>query len=147
MARLSNQRVFVSHILSPLISVIPVALIAGILIGATTCTAEELTSQPVSVTVNARDGSYELGTHGGQIVLTARAGAQVDHQWLRSSDYPRRQAAESGFNDELGSGHQMTVTCGGLDGKPDLTYVLQIYAISFPTAPSRSSCRTIPGKK
>ena len=103
------------------------ALIAGILIGATTCAAEELTSQPVSVTVNARDGSYELGTHAGQIVLRARAGAQVDHQWLRSSDYPRRQAAESGFNDELGSGHQMTVTCSGLDGKPDLTYILQIY--------------------
>jgi alpha-galactosidase len=127
MFKLSNQRVFVSHLLSPPISLIPVALIAGILMGITTCAAEELTNQPVSVTVNARDGSYELGTHGGQIVLTARAGAQVDHQWLRSSDYPRRQAAESGFNDELGSGHQMTVTCGGLDGKPDLTYVLQIY--------------------
>ena len=102
-------------------------MIAGILIGVTTCAAEELTNQPVSVTVNARDGSYELGTHGGQIVLTARAGAQVDHQWLRSSDYPRRQAAESGFNDELGSGHEMTVTCSGLDGKPNLTYILQIY--------------------
>jgi hypothetical protein len=127
MARVSNNRVFVSHLLSPLISVIPVTLIAGILIGVTTCAAEELTNQPVSVTVNARDGSYELGTHGGQIVLTARAGAQVDHQWLRSSDYPRRQAAESGFNDELGSGHEMTVTCSGLDGKPNLTYILQIY--------------------
>jgi alpha-galactosidase len=127
MTRLSNRRVFVCHLLSPLTSLIPVALIAGILIGVTTSVAEELTSQPVSVTVNARDGSYELGTHGGQIVLTARAGAQVDHQWLRSSDYPRRQAAESGFNDELGSGHQMTVTCSGLDGKPDMTYILQIY--------------------
>jgi len=127
MTRPSNRRVFVSHLLSPLISLIPVTLIAGILIGVTTCAAEELTNQPVSVTVNARDGSYELGTHGGQIVLTARAGAQVDHQWLRSSDYPRRQAAESGFNDELGSGHEMTVTCSGLDGKPNLTYILQIY--------------------
>ncbi len=127
MARLSNQRVFISHILPPLISLTFVALIAGFLMGTTACAAEELTSQPVSVTVNARDGSYELGTHAGQIVLRARAGAQVDHQWLRSSDYPRRQAAESGFNDELGSGHQMTVTCSGLDGKPDLTYILQIY--------------------
>jgi hypothetical protein len=77
MARVSNNRVFVSHLLSPLISVIPVTLIAGILIGVTTCAAEELTNQPVSVTVNARDGSYELGTHGGQIVLTARAGPPV----------------------------------------------------------------------
>jgi len=127
MTRPSNRRVFVSHLSSPLISLIPVTLIAGILIGVTTCAAEELTNQPVSVTVNARDGSYELGTHGGQIVLTARAGAQVDHQWLRSSDYPRRQAAESGFNDELGSGHEMTVICSGLNGKPNLTYILQIY--------------------
>jgi hypothetical protein len=53
--------------------------------------------------------------------------AEVGHQWLRSSDYPRRQAAESTFEDDLGPGHQITVTCSGLDGKPDLVYVLQLY--------------------
>ena len=53
--------------------------------------------------------------------------AQVDHQWLRSSDYPRHQASESTFEDDLGSGRQVTVTCSGLDAKPDLVYVLQLY--------------------
>jgi len=53
--------------------------------------------------------------------------AEVDHQWLRSSDYPRHQASESTFEDDLGSGRQATVTCSGLDGKPDLVYVLQLY--------------------
>jgi hypothetical protein len=53
--------------------------------------------------------------------------AQVDHQWLRSSDYPRHQASESTFEDDLGPGREVTVTCSGLDGKPDLIYVLQLY--------------------
>ena len=39
----------------------------------------------------------------------------------------RAPASESTFNDELGSGRQVTVTCSGLDGKPELVYVLQLY--------------------
>ena len=62
-----------------------------------------------------------------QPVLRSRVAAQVDHQWLRSSDYPRHQASESTFEDDLGPGQEVTVTCSGLDDKPDLVYVLQLY--------------------
>ena len=89
--------------------------------------AQQLTNEEISLTVNAQEGSYQLSLHDGQVVLRSRVGAQVDHQWLRSSDYPRRQAAESTFEDDLGSGRQVTVTCSGLDAKPDLVYVLQLY--------------------
>ena len=103
------------------------AIIAGTLIVALPCVAQQLTNDELFLTVNAQEGSYQLSLHDGQPVLRSRVAAQVDHQWLRSSDYPRHQAAESTFDDDLGPGREGTVTCSGLDGKPDLVYVLQLY--------------------
>jgi alpha-galactosidase len=91
------------------------------------CAAQQLTNDQLSLTVKAQEGSYQLSLHDGPPVLKSGVAAQVDHQWLRSSDYPRHQASESSFQDDLGSGRQLTVTCSGLDGKPDLVYVLQLY--------------------
>jgi alpha-galactosidase len=110
-----------------LVSRAGLAIIAGTLIVALPCAAEQLTNDKLSLTVNAQDGWYQLGVRGAQPVLKAHVGAQVDHQWLRSSDYPLRHASESAFNDGLGSGRQVTVTCSGLDGKPELVYILQLY--------------------
>ena len=98
--------------------------------------AQQLTNDELSLTVNAEEGSYQLllhEVHDGQPVLKSRVAGQVDHEWLRSSDYPRHQASESTFEDDLGSGRQVTVTCSGLDGKPDLVYVIQ----TLQTAPLR----------
>jgi alpha-galactosidase len=114
------------------------AVTAGILMVALPCLsqqvlAQQLTNDELSLTVNAQEGSYQLFLngghegHNGQPVLRSRVAAQVDHQWLRSSDYPRHRASESTFEDDLGPGQEVTVTCSGLDGKPDLVYVLQLY--------------------
>ena len=103
------------------------AVTVGILTVALPCVAQELTNGELSLKVNGQEGSYQLSLHDGQPMLKSRVAAQVDHQWLRSSDYPRHQASESAFEDDLGSGREVTVTCSGLDGKPDLVYVLQLY--------------------
>jgi len=89
--------------------------------------AQQLTNDQLSLSVNLRAGSYQLAVHDGQPVLRARVGAQIEHQWLRSSDYPRCQAAQSTFRDGLGPGSQLTVTCSELAGKPDLVYIVQLY--------------------
>jgi len=91
------------------------------------CMAQQLTNDEISLTVNAQQGSYQLSLHDGQVVLTSRVAAQVDHQWLRSSNYPRHQVSGSTFEDDLGPGREVTVICSGLEGKPDLVYVLQLY--------------------
>ncbi len=109
------------------VSRVGLAVAAGILMVALPCVAQQLTNDELSLTVNAQEGSYQLSLHDGQPVLRSRVAAQVDHQWLRSSDYPRHQASESAFEDDLGLGREVTVTCSGLDGKPDLVYVLQLY--------------------
>src|ERR1700720_1781429 len=89
-------------------AVVGLAIIAGALIVVLPCEAEQLANRQLSLKVNAQDGSYQLAVNGGQPVLNGRVGAQVDHEWLRSSDYPRHQVLESTFNDVLGSGHQLT---------------------------------------
>jgi hypothetical protein len=88
--------------------------------------AQELKGSNLSVTVN-HDGSYQVAMLNKQTVFRSLVAAQVDHQWVRSSDYPRHRTVESRFHDELGSGREVTITFDGLAGKPDLVYTLQLY--------------------
>src|ERR1700683_4768538 len=89
--------------------------------------AQQLTNNTLSVTVNREDGSYQFGPVGGQSVLQASVGAMADHTWLRSGSYPSHSISESPFSDALGPGKQLTVTCTGLSGSPDLVYAVQLY--------------------
>ncbi len=104
-----------------------IAIIAAALMGITPCAAQQLTNDKLSLGVNAKEGTYQLAVRGGQPIFTSRVAAQVDHGWLRSTDYPRHQASESTFGDELGSGRAITVTNSGLPGKADLIYIVQLY--------------------
>lgn len=101
--------------------------VASALLIATTCAAQQLTNGKLTVTVNAKDGSYQVAESAGPPVFNSFVGAQVDHHWLHSNDYPRHAASESNFSDALGSGHQITVIHSGLQGEPDLVYVVQLY--------------------
>ncbi len=89
--------------------------------------AQQRTNQQLSLTVNAQDGTYQLALHSGPPIFTSRVAAEINHQWLRSGDYPHHQVSESLFTDELGSGHAISVSFTGLEGKPDLTYVARVY--------------------
>jgi len=114
-------------------TVISGALLVALPCVAHQCAAQQLANDQLSLTANAKDGSYQLAVRGGgqpvltQPMFTSRVAAQVNHHWLRSSDYPHHQASESTFTDELGSGRVVTVTCKGLAGKPDLVYSVQLY--------------------
>jgi alpha-galactosidase len=103
------------------------AIVAALTLGAVPSFAQQLTNGTLSVTVNHSDGSYQFGPSGGQSSLQASIGALVDHTWLSPGSYPSRSVSESPFSDALGSGRQLTVTCSGRSGSPDLIYVLQLY--------------------
>jgi len=94
------------------IAIVTVALIIN-----TPCAAQQLTNDKLSLSVDAKDGTYQLAVRGGQLVFTSGVAAQVNHQWLRSTEYPRHQVSESTFSDELGSGRAITVTNSGLPGE------------------------------
>jgi alpha-galactosidase len=104
------------------------ALVVVLALGAVQCSAQQLTNDTLSVTVNPNDGSYQFGPVGGQSVLQSSIGALVNHTWMRAGSYPSHSVSESPFSDALGSGKQLTITCSGLRGSPDLIYVLQLYA-------------------
>src|SRR6202035_3174391 len=101
--------------------------LAALLLVAVRCPAQQLTNGALSVTVDGQTGSYQLGPIGSQSVLQAGIGALIDHTWLRPGSYPSHSVSESPFSDALGSGRQLTVTCSGLRGGPDLIYVVQLY--------------------
>jgi hypothetical protein len=68
------------------------------------CGAQQLGNDMLSVSVDTKDGTYRLAVPGGQPTFTSRVAAQVNHEWLRSTDYPHHAALESKFADDLGSG-------------------------------------------
>ncbi len=85
-------------------------------------------NQSLHITVRGHDGAFELwSAELRKPILAARIGAEVDHHWIWSSDYPKHRTTTSTFQSPLGSGHQAEVSFTGLVGKPDLKYVLRLY--------------------
>jgi alpha-galactosidase len=84
--------------------------------------------QGLSVAVQATDGTYAIQAGSGSPnVIQARVAAEIDHKWVRSTDYPKHEISQTTFADALGHGKNITVTSSGLPNLPDLAYTLQIY--------------------
>jgi alpha-galactosidase len=82
----------------------------------------------LSVIIQPSDGSYEIQTGiGGHSVIRARVAAEIDHKWVKSTDYPKHELAQSNFEDTLGHGKKITVISSGLPKVPDLAYTVQLY--------------------
>jgi hypothetical protein len=82
----------------------------------------------LSVVVQPDNGTYEIGTgDGGHSVIHARVAAEIDHKWVKSTDYPKHAISQSNVEDAFGRGKKITVTSSGLPNTPDLAYTLQIY--------------------
>lgn len=87
----------------------------------------ELRNEALRVRISAADGSYFISGAGSPI-LHAGIAAEVDHRWIKSSHYPKRNIAESDFDDTLGHGHQASVSFTGQANQPDLVYTVRLYA-------------------
>ncbi|MGB2589215.1 MAG: PKD domain-containing protein [Candidatus Acidiferrum sp.] len=106
---------------------VAIAIVFEALILIAPCAAQQLENDKISLSVNSKDGSYQLALRGGQPIFTSCVAAQINHVWLRSSDYPRHVTSESRFEDALGSGKAVTVTNSGLQDKAELILVIQLY--------------------
>jgi hypothetical protein len=107
--------------------IIRLHLVLAALLAVAPCAGQELRNEELSLRVDARQGTYEVGFAGAATIVRARSGAEVDHRWLRSDDYPRHAARRSRFNDTLGAGTELVVICSGLQDAPDLSYSLRVY--------------------
>lgn len=82
----------------------------------------------LSMVVQPSDGTYEIQTETGKhSVIHARVAAEIDHKWVKSTDYPKHEIVQSNFEDVLGRGKKITVTSSGLPKFPDLAYTVQLY--------------------
>ena len=87
-----------------------------------------LRNSHMSVTVRSSDSSYSIQAAGSQhAAIQAIVAAEIDHRWIKSSDFPTHQISESKFEDALGPGHQITVTSTGTKNTPSLTYIVRLY--------------------
>jgi hypothetical protein len=83
----------------------------------------------IGISVDSTDGSYTIFDPASQKpILHSRVAAEVDHHWLRSSDYPRHESKRESVADELGPGTQLTISNTGLAGQPDLSYTLHLHS-------------------
>ena len=104
------------------------ALIVCVSLSASAQTKAVLQNKELTVRVRATDGAYEILS--GELqrpVLISRVGAEINHQWVASSDYPHHEVTETSFQDALGNGHNLAVTFSGLSNKPDLVCHLRLY--------------------
>ena len=85
-------------------------------------------NESLSVVVQPNDGTYEIRTRvGGHTIIHARIAAEIDHNQVKSTDYPKHEISQSRFEDVLGPGKKIIVTSSGLPNLPDLAVTFQIY--------------------
>lgn len=124
------------------LSIIIPALSLPVLFGQSTTrhkpSPESYQGKTVGISVNSKDGTYTLFDPVSQKpILTYRVAAEVDHHWLRSTDYPQHTSTHQSVSDELGSG-TLLISNTGLRSQPDLIYSLRIHSDpEFVTTPSR----------
>jgi hypothetical protein len=88
----------------------------------------ELKNATLVVRVSSADGSYEIAPSSEKSpVIHAGISAEVDHHWIKSSEYPKHEVVSSDFEDVLGRGRQATVTFSGLPDQPNLSYTIRVY--------------------
>jgi alpha-galactosidase len=114
--------------IASLVTVCVLILVAGCLGSSDPATQVVAYLKGVSVVVQPGNGTYEIQTaNGGYSVIQARVAAEIDHKWVRSTDYPKHEISQSNFEDALGHGKKIAVISSGLPNLPDLAYTLEIY--------------------
>ena len=84
-----------------------------------------LKGEAIGFAVDAKDGSYTiLDAVSSKTIVHAGVAAEVDNQWVKSSEYPHHVVTLG--SDKLGT-TELTVSNTGLAGKPDLIYSLQLH--------------------
>lgn len=92
-------------------------------------TPEGLRAQTIGVRVNPADGGYTIFDPASmKPILRAGVAAEVDHHWIKSSDYPQHAIHRGSTADDLGSASSITVSNRGLAGQPELTYTLHLHS-------------------
>jgi hypothetical protein len=90
--------------------------------------AAKIENAKLVIQMDQTSGNYKIqSTENAHVWIAASVAAQVNHRWLRSSDYPQRETKESSFTGNPDTGLQLTTTYSGLYGQPDLVCTLRLH--------------------
>ena len=108
-------------------------LLSGLLCGQTTpsqnTVSETVQEKTFGVSLNPADGSYTIFDPVSQKpILHSGVAIEIDHRWLKSSEYPEHSLSRDDAADEFGPGTKLTISNTGLRAQPDLIYSLQTHA-------------------
>ena len=119
-----NTRPFLIHILFSACSLFFVTL--GIEHPAAAQTSQVASSAEFSAAIQPSDGTYDIQIRG-RSVIHARAAAEVNHEWIKSTDYPNHQISQTNIQNVFGSGKKISVVSTGLPNMPDFRYTIELY--------------------
>ena len=120
--RLSFPLIFMTCLLSLLITGFTATVLAASGPG-----NPKIENAKLAIEANQKAGTYTIQSkENPRVSITAAFAAEVNHRWLRASDYPRHEAQESSLTGDGGKGSQLTFTYSGLSGQPDLTCTLRL---------------------
>jgi len=104
------------------------ALVSCVLLVPAQAADTELRNEALRVRISSAGGSYEIySVNNTTPVIRAGVGAEVDHKWIKSADYPKHEVVDSDFEDSLGHVRQAIVTFSGLANQPDLIFTILVY--------------------
>jgi alpha-galactosidase len=115
--------------LSLFVSLLPPGLLFGQSVSTNKPSLEGSQGKAIGISVNPADGSYTIfDPVSNKPILHSRVAAEVDHRWLRSSDYPQHSVSREKTVDEIGAATTLTMSNTGLQDQPDLIYSLRLHA-------------------
>jgi alpha-galactosidase len=90
---------------------------------------QSLEAKTIGVTVNPSDGSYTIFDPASKKpIFHTGVAAQVEHHWIKSSDYPHHSIQRESTTDDLGATDSVTITNHGLANQPDLICSLHLHS-------------------
>jgi alpha-galactosidase len=89
----------------------------------------EYQAKTIGIRVNPGDGSYTIfDPVSMKPILHATVAAELNHRWVRSSDYPQHSIRSESTVDDPGRGNAVTISNQGLSGQPDLICSLKLHS-------------------
>src|SRR5208282_2159052 len=91
--------------------------------------ATKIENAKVVVEADQKTGAYTIRSKDNpRSWLTATMAAEVNHRWLRASDYPRHEGTIVPLSGDSGAGSELRITYGGLSGQPSLVCNIRLRA-------------------
>jgi alpha-galactosidase len=91
---------------------------------------DSLQARTIGVAVDSSTGTYTIfDPVSKKPIVRAAVAAQIDHRWIKSSDYPHHSIQRESGADDLGAKDSITIRNEGLANQPDLICSLHLHSV------------------